>query len=173
MRNKFLIFIIFILFIPKISIAEQFRFETTKIEFLENGNIIKATNGKAINSTRDIEIQANIFNYNKNLNSLRALNGIAYYKSENLKIIFDEIILDQKNLISTAKNNVEVVDLKNNLLIKTDLIKFDKRKNIIESSTNSEIIDSNQNILNADKIIYDLENHILKLDIQEKLNTIL
>ena len=168
MKNKFLILIIFFLFIPKVSIAEQFRFETTKIEFLENGNIIKATNGKAINYERDIEIQADVFNYNKNLDLLKASKGIAYYKSENLKISFDEIILDQKNFVSTAKNNVEIVDLKNNISIKTDLIKFDKKIDVIESSINSKIIDNNQNILNADNIIYDLKNRIIKLD-----NTIL
>ena len=168
MKNKFLILIIFFLFIPKVSIAEQFRFETTKIEFLENGNIIKATNGKAINYERDIEIQADVFNYNKNLDLLKASKGIAYYKSENLKISFDEIILDQKNFVSTAKNNVEIVDLQNNISIKTDLIKFDKKIDVIESSINSKIIDNNQNILNADNIIYDLKNRIIKLD-----NTIL
>ena len=168
MKNKFLILIIFFLFIPKVSIAEQFKFETTKIEFLENGNIIKATNGKAINYERDIEIQADVFNYNKNLDLLKASKGIAYYKSENLKISFDEIILDQKNFVSTAKSNVEIVDLKNNISIKTDLIKFDKKIDVIESSINSKIIDSNKNILNADNIIYDLKNRIIKLD-----NTIL
>ena len=51
-----------------------------------NSNIIKATNGKAINYERDIEIQADVFNYNKDLDTLRASNGIANYKSENLKI---------------------------------------------------------------------------------------
>ena len=81
MKNKFLILIIFFLFIPKVSIAEQFRFETTKIEFLENGNIIKATNGKAINYERDIEIQADVFNYNKNLSSVkkRGVNVISLF----------------------------------------------------------------------------------------------
>ena len=76
--------------------------------------------------------------------------------------------MDQKNFVSTAKSNVEIVDLKNNISIKTDLIKFDKKIDVIESSINSKIIDSNQNILNANNIIYDLKNRIIKLD-----NTIL
>ena len=158
MKNKFLLLIIFFLFTPEISIAEQFRFETTKIEFLENGNIIKATNGRAINSEKDIEIQADVFNYNKDLDTLRASNGIAHYKSENLKISFSEIMLDQKNLISIARNNVEIVDLKNNIIVKSDLIEFDNNKGIIKSSIHSEIIDSDQNILTADNVIYDLKN---------------
>ncbi len=164
MKNKFLLLIIFFLFTPEISIAEQFRFETTKIEFLENGNIIKATNGRAINSEKDIEIQADVFNYNKDLDTLRASNGIAHYKSENLKISFSEIMLDQKNFISIARNNVEIVDLKNNIIVKSDLIEFDNNKGIIKSSIHSEIIDSDQNILTADNVIYDLKNHIIKLD---------
>ena len=73
-------------------------------------------------------------------------------------------MLDQKNLISIARNNVEIVDLKNNIIVKSDLIEFDNNKGIIKSSIHSEIIDSDQNILTADNVIYDLKNHIIKLD---------
>ena len=52
MKNKFLIFLLLLLFKLNIVFADQFKFETTKIEFLNNGDLIKAEDGKATNTKK-------------------------------------------------------------------------------------------------------------------------
>ena len=111
-----------------LSYAEQFKFETSEIEITESGNLTYAKNGKAISQDGNVEIQAEKFEYKKNLNTLKAYKGIAFFKTDNLKIEFDEIILDQTNFITTAKNNVKITDLNKQILIQTDDLSFDKKK---------------------------------------------
>ena len=112
MKNKYFI-IFFICFIfNNSSIAEPFIFETTKIDIIEQGNIINAKEGKAISSDKNFEIEAEEFKYFKNLNILKAYNGIAFIKSDNLEIKFNEINLDQNKFILTAKNNIKIFDKK-------------------------------------------------------------
>ena len=128
MKNKLLIFILFYSLLSNISFAEQFIFETSQIEIVDNGNIVNATDGKAISSDKNLEIKAKKFEYKKNLNLLKAFNGTAYFKSDDLEIKFGEINLDQNTFITTAKDNVKILDLKKNILIESNLIIFEKKK---------------------------------------------
>ncbi len=146
-----------------LSYAEQFKFETSEIEIIESGNLTYAKNGKAISEDGNLEIQAEKFEYNKNLNTLKAYKGVAFFKTDNLKIEFDEIILDQTNFITTAKNNVKITDLNKQILIQTDYLSFDKKKNILESQSQSELKDNKDNTLRADIFEYNLDNGVLKL----------
>ena len=116
------------------------------------------------NTKKDIEVEAKVFNYEKNLDLLKATNGNAHFRSEKIKIIFDEMVLDQKNMITTASNNVKIIDIRKKISIETDSVSFDKNKNIIESSSYSKIIDNNKNSLSADNFYYDLKKGILKLE---------
>ena len=72
MKNNFLYFLYFLLSI-NISLANEFRFETSEIEILENANLIKAKNGKAISKDKDIEITALSFEYNKDKKFLKQI----------------------------------------------------------------------------------------------------
>tara|TARA_B100000575_G_C23132566_1_gene657224 strand:+ start:37 stop:2421 length:2385 start_codon:yes stop_codon:yes gene_type:complete len=164
MKNKFLIFVSLFFLISSTSFADQFKFETSKIEFLNNGDLIKAEDGKAISLKNKTEIEAKIFNYEKKLDLLKAFNGVAHYKSEKIKIIFNEIILDQKNSITTATDNIKIIDLEKKITIETNSIRFDKNKSIIESLSYSKIVDDNNNFLSADALVYDLKKGILKLE---------
>ena len=99
----------------------------------------------------------------KNTNILKAFNGIAFFKTDNLKIEFNEIILDQTNLITTAKNNVKITDLNKQISIQTESLFFSEKNNIISSQTVSELKDNKNNILRADTFMYNLDNGVLKL----------
>ena len=74
----------------------HFNFETKSIEIIDNGNIIKATNGKAVSKDKNLEIIADNFQY---LNDSKILkisgNANVFIKSNNLKIKFDEGVIDQ------------------------------------------------------------------------------
>ena len=162
MKNNFIKFFLLILFVCNLSYAEQFKFETSEIEILDNGNL-DAKNGKAISLDGNLEVQAEKFEYKKNQNTLKAYKGIAFLKPENLKIEFNEIILDQNNLITTAKDKVKVIDLNKQISIQTDHISFDKKKNILESQNQSVLKDNKGNILSANIFEYNLSDGILKL----------
>ena len=128
MKNKLFILVIIYSIITSVTFADQLKFETSEIEIVDNGNIVNASSGKVLSIKNKFEIDAKKFRYIKNLNSLTAYSGIAYFKSDNLEIKFDEINLNELSLIMTAKNNVEIIDVKKKLLIKTKNITYNKKK---------------------------------------------
>ena len=75
MKNKLFKFSLFFLIICNISLADQFSFETSKIEILNEGNLIIAAEGKAKSFDEDLVINAKKFEYNKNQRILKAFNG--------------------------------------------------------------------------------------------------
>ena len=162
MKSNFKFFLFFILFCTT-SFAEQFKFETSKIELVDNGDLLYATDGIARSIDKNLEIEANKFEYNKKLKILKAFNGMAYFKSNNIQIEFDEIILDQSNSITSAKKNVKIIDLKKKISVETDFVTFNEKDNTLESTTPSVLKDSNDNILKTDNFFYDLNKRILKL----------
>ena len=163
MKNKLLKFLLYYLLICNISYAEQFKFETSEIELIENGKLIYAKNGKALSIDGKLEIQAEKFEFIKDLNTLNAFRGVAFFKTENLKIKFGEITLNQSNQVSSAKDNVIITDLEKKISIQTNLVSFDKKKNILKSSTKSVLKDNTNNSLSADSFLYDLNENVLKL----------
>ena len=72
MKNSLIIILFSYFILQSLSLAENFKFETTNIEILESGNLIYATKGKATSSDGDIEIDAKNFEYNKELATLKA-----------------------------------------------------------------------------------------------------
>ena len=112
MRNNFLKILIFFLINCNFSFADQFIFETSKIDILNDGNLVIAGEGKAETINKELIINAKKFEYEKDKKVLKAFDGKAYFKSYNLEIEFGEITSNQSTLITSAKNNVKVFDLK-------------------------------------------------------------
>ena len=79
-------FLINILFIFNIGAFEQFEFNVTEIEILENGNKIKGLNRGKISSNDGVVITADTFVYNKTLNQLIANGNVKI--EDNLTIFF-------------------------------------------------------------------------------------
>ena len=101
-NNFFKIFLIFIFFNTH-SLSNEFKFETDKIDIIENGQIIIASGGRVISSDNKIEVEALKFNYNKKLDLLESFNGSALINSDNIKIDFEEIKIDQKKFDNIDK----------------------------------------------------------------------
>ena len=78
MKNKLLKLILLSIFICNISLAEQYRFETSEIEIIDEGNLINAKNGKVVSTDGNLEINAEKFEFIKDLNILNAFNGVAF-----------------------------------------------------------------------------------------------
>ena len=162
MRNNFFIIIIIIFTMGNYSFAETFNFKTSEIEILDDGNLVNATNGKAVSDSKNLVIEAKRFQYVKNLEILKAFNGVAFIKSNNLKIEFNEIMIDQKNLIIEAKEKIKIYEEEKNLLINTDQIIYDRNLDIIKSFSESIINDKFNNKLTVEKFEYSLNDNILK-----------
>ena len=65
MKNNFFIFFLIFLLIGDVSKASEFKFSTSEIKILDEGNYIEALNGKAISENDEIEIRAKKFEYKK------------------------------------------------------------------------------------------------------------
>jgi LPS-assembly protein len=165
MKNNFFLFFLIFLFSNCLSVAEPFKFEATDIEIADNGNIIYANKGRAFSFDNNLEIEAEKFEYLKKLDLLKAYrNGTALIKSENLKIFFDEMIVDQKNSIIEAKGNVKIYDNKKDLLIETSLVTYNRINNILNSNTKSILTDKSKNIFDVDNFFYEINKDILKVE---------
>ncbi len=163
MKNNFLIlFLVFLLFNSS-SKASEFKFITSEIKILDDGNYIEAFNGKAISEDNEIEIQAKKFEYNKDLQILKALNGLAIFKPDNIEIEFQEIQIDQKNSIISTKEVTKIRDINRNLFVETNFINYDKKNKILKSNSNSILKDKFNNSLSSKSFNYDIKKNILKI----------
>ena len=164
MKNNLLIFFFIFLSLCKNTYADQFLFETSKIDITEGGKYIYASDGKAISADKNLIIEANNFEYSKELKKLKAFKGNALFKSDDFRIEFGEIELDQINLIVTAKNEVQIYDNKKEMSIETDMIIYDRKISVIQSQSISYLKDKFQNEFIAEKFIYDIPKNLLKLE---------
>ena len=103
MKNNLLKFLIIFSILSNVSFADQFIFETSKIDILDEGNFIIAEKGKAKSIDGDLVINAKKFEYKKNQKTIKAFDGVAFFKSSNLEIKFGELISNQSTLVTTAK----------------------------------------------------------------------
>ena len=163
MKSSFYLIFLINFFFCNILFADQFRFDVTNIEMIDDGNTILASKGKAYSSDNDIVVDAKRFKYSKDLEILRAYNGVAFIKSNNIKIDFNELELDQKKSILTATDNVKIFELNKNLVIETEKIIYNKEKNFITSDTKSVLTDKSNNIIKSETFHYNLTNSILKI----------
>ena len=80
MKNKFFkivtVLLINIFFITNSYSLDQFSFDVTKIEILENGNIFKGSDKGIIKTNDGIIIKADSFEYNKISNILTAKGNV-------------------------------------------------------------------------------------------------
>ena len=164
MKNKFLIFFLFCIFFTNYTFAEQFKFETSDIKIADEGKFIYAKDGKALSADRNIEIEAKNFKYSRDLDNLKAFKGTAFIKSENLKIKFEEIELDQKKSIIEAKGNVKIYEINKNFIIETNSINYNRILNILKSSTNSILKDNLGNKILTKKFEYNIFDKVLKIE---------
>ena len=151
MKNKFLVLLVFFsLALCGSSYSEQFEFEVSKIEIIEN-NIILGLNGKAVSKDKNLEIEGKKFEYNKKLEKLKVSDGNVLINSNNIKITFRKMTVDEKNLFMSAEGNVIIQDLDNDLIFKTEILNLDRKNNILSSSTETFFEDKFNNYFKASK----------------------
>ena len=143
MRNKYLSFLIFLivskLFFFSVNSAEQFNFDITEIEILQNGDVIKGIKKGTVSTNDGIIITANTFIYKKLLNILSAEGNVIIKDSKkNLEIYSDNVIYEKnKEIITTNKNSKVIYGVGKSIL--ADSFKLDRKKNILDANGNVKI----------------------------------
>ena len=166
MKNNIFLLFLFFLFLNNFTNATEYKFITSEIKILDEGNNIEALNGKAISEDNEIEIQAEKFEYRKDLQILKALNGLALFKPDNIEIEFQEIQIDQKNSIISTTDVTKIRDINRNLSVETKFVNYDKKNKILESNSKSILKDKFNNSLSSESFNYDIKRIFSKFKIQ-------
>ena len=82
-----IILIYFFILVNQANAIDQFNFDVTEAEILDNGNIFKGTKGATATSTDGLTITADNFEYNKELNILNAFGKVQIKDTPNDQII--------------------------------------------------------------------------------------
>ncbi len=160
MKSKiynFLIFLILsnIFFLDAYS-QNQFNFNVTNVEVLQNGNIYKGNERGEFTTNNGIIINANSFEYNKALNILYAKGNVKIEDIIKNYVIFTEDITYYKNeekILSRGKTN-SIIESKYKL-ISNEILEYDKALNILNAKGDVEIEDTiNNYIILAEDITY-------------------
>ena len=184
MKNKFLSFFIILfvskLFVFSVNSTEQFNFDVTEIEILQNGDVIKGVKKGTINTPDGITITANTFIYDKSSNILTATGNVKVIDSiRDLKIYSDNVVYDKnKEVVTTNKNSKAVYGI--GKFIFADNFLYNRNENILNAQNNVKIEDVIENNLiigedftyfkNSEKII---SNGQTKAFIQSKYKFVL
>ena len=145
MKNNFLktyIFIFSIFFNLNVYAVEQFNFNITEIQILENGNKFKGFKRGEIQADNDIIIIADEFEYDKKLNILKAKGKVEILdKINNLNLYTDRIVYEKNEEKIFTEGNSKAIRLNDNLIITAQDFEYNKIKNIVTAKKNVLIED--------------------------------
>ncbi len=166
MKNKFLITLIFCFnfFLIGFSYAiDQFSFDVTEIEILENGNKIIGSNRGEISTSDGILIEADNFIYRKIENVLKANGNVIMNDTiNNYKIYSDNITYEKKGerIFSKGKTKSEI---KSRFIIDSVDIIFLRDKKILSSDKNTSILDNDeQTFIELKEFSFSIDDKLLK-----------
>ena len=166
MKNKLFIFIfLVVIFLSTLPIkANEFIFETNKIEIFDKGNRVVATKGNAKSKDNKISIDADNFIYKKIQSTLKA-SGSVLFKTSNGSILInaENIFYNEKLSLIEANTNVVAKDLSKGLILKSDQIFYNILDDRIYSDKKVEIYDKFKNIFISDDLIYQKKDGLLKI----------
>jgi LPS-assembly protein len=149
MKNNFKTFLLFLVFnfliCVSINANEEFVFDVTELEILENGNLIIGTKkGKVTVSNGNI-ITANNFKYNKISNILEASGNVKFDNQIDEILIFSDLAVYNKNKeeISTYGNSKAI---NNDIKINAKNFIYNKPTDILNANNNVTINDASKDI---------------------------
>jgi len=143
--------------------ANEILFNTSEIKITDNGNITNAGAGSAYSQVDNIKIDGQSFKFNKSSSILTANNAITTLSENNIEIIADQLIYDQKISRIQALGNVEIKDLSNNIILNTEEAIYKKNEKIILSNVKSTFTDKPGNNFVTEKFSYTLNDNLLKI----------
>jgi len=166
MKNKTKYFVILlilnILTIVNVKSDEQFKFDVTEIEIVDNGNTIKGYKGGTATADNGLKIKAESFEYDKVLNILNAFGNVKIIDEINNYIIFSEkitYIKDQEKIFTQGKTEA-ILESRYNFLSKNVLLL--KNEMILSSNEKSSLKDEDVYLYKFEKFNYSFYDGILK-----------
>ena len=153
--NKFVvIFFLFIFNFYPVK-AEQFNFNVTEIEILDNGNLYKGLNRGVIETDNGVIINADNFIYNKLTNIVNAEGQVKLEDKVNNYVIFSDKATYKRNeeIVFTDGNSRAIDDLNREII--ADKITYSKIPNTFEAEGKVKLEDkSEQYEIYSEKLTY-------------------
>ena len=135
--------------------SEQFNFDITEIEILENGQKFVGTKRGEINTNNNIIIKADEFEYDKKLNILKASGKVEIINiKKNFTIYTNKITYykDQERIIAEKGSKAIFEDQK---IITAEIFNFYDFENILKANKNVEIKNLKNNVrILSDEVTY-------------------
>ena len=167
MKNKFLFILIILSFVSNVLADEEIIFKAGEINILNEGNLVKASDGSEVMLPDNINITADEFEYNK-LNSHIEFNRniLAEDKINDLKLKTEKLkYLKNKKILNTFGKTI--FSIQSNYEINSNNVTYDKKKEVIFSDEPSKIIDTFNNQIKVDEFYYDVIKKIIKANKME------
>ena len=163
MKNKiykyYLLILLYLVFSSKAHSLEEFTFDITNIEIIENGEIFKGSDKGTIKTNSGLIIEANNFEYNKTLNIFKANGNVKINdKIKEILIYSDSIIyFKNKEIINTRGNSKAIYN--NGIIVEADTFEYEKFKNTLYAKKNVKAEDKlNDYIILAEGLKYFRDN---------------
>ena len=167
MKNKILsILLIFIMnyfFISIVNAQNQFDFNVSEIEILDNGNKIVGSNRGTISTNDGLIIEADNFIYKKNENNLNAFGKVIINDTKNdYQINTDNIFYEKNDDIIFTKGRTQS-QIYSRYIIKSSNVKFLRTEKLISSKSKTSIIDKEeQTYIELKNFSFAIEDELLK-----------
>ena len=162
--------ITFILVNPVYS--NQFNFDITEVEILENGNLFKGQKRGTIKTEDGITIIADSFTYNKVTNIVNAEGNVKVEDIVNNYLFSDKAIYKKNEEIVNAEGNVKVEDIVNNYLLFSDKAIYKKNEEIVIAEGKAKGVDDKNRTIDANRITYNKVTNIVNAEGNVKVEDI-
>ena len=135
--NKIIIIFFSLFYLFNANGAEQFNFDVTEVEIIDNGNKFIGKKRGIVTSDEGVEIEADYFEYDKNLNILKASGSVKLSDKINNYNIYSNNIVYKKNIdIVFTNGNSKAISAEDNINIESNIFEYDRIKNIITAKEN-------------------------------------
>ena len=167
MKNKILLTLIFF-YLSFFSIGlsnaqDQFNFNVSEIEILENGNKIIGSKRGEISTNDGFIIEADNFIYKKNENILNASGNVIIEDTANNYKIYSNNITYEKNSEKIFSKGETTSEISSRFILDSSDVVFFKDKKIISSNKDTSILDSDeQTHVKLKKFSFSIDENLLK-----------
>jgi LPS-assembly protein len=165
MINKFInlfIISIFSLTFQSSVTSEEFIFEVSDLEIIENGTIYKGNNRGKVKTNNQLQIIANKFEYQKKINRLEAYGEVQLTDFKNNIIIDAEKIFYLKNEEKIYTLGKTLINVSDKYIIEGHDLILLKNQMLLSSYNKAIITDNDSNIYKLEQFEYLINQEILK-----------
>ena len=161
-KSLFYYLVVFLVLINSNIKAETILFDSKNIKIENEGNMIFATQGKAIIPSNNLIIEGDKFIYNKEISELIVIDDVKYFDNKNKILIESEkIIYNEINNTIFSKSQTYIVSNDTYKINSLDVL-YDRNMMRISSNELTQITDEDKNEFIFNKgLNFELDNEII------------